>query len=172
MPAECAFTLPNGHKCRCMATRDHAFCRHHGAPSRQRPASLRDRWSRLACWRDVGRSLNEMPADDLPHEIVQILASLLTNRISERTAGRFLRVLLQRCGDVPVMPISESGGAWPEPISDAATPLSFRPVPVPQEAMQTVNELAQSGNKTVQALLAKLVLMPTTTSPKVIPSRP
>ncbi|HEX4007004.1 MAG TPA: hypothetical protein VHX60_12585 [Acidobacteriaceae bacterium] len=109
MPAECAFTLPTGKKCRCMATREHKFCRHHGAPRQKpHPSLLRDHWSRLACWRDFGRSLNDAPPEEIPHEIIQILSSLLIAQISDRTAGRFLRILLQRCGDVPLVPISDA----------------------------------------------------------------
>jgi len=102
MPAECVFTLPNGRKCRCAATRGHAFCRHHGAPSQPRSRADKNLWNRLSCWRQLGRELHDLPALDIPGEILGILQSLLDNLISDRFAGHALRVLLQRCGSVPL----------------------------------------------------------------------
>ena len=110
MAAECAFLLPSGKKCRCMATRNHEFCRHHGAPPRPKtllPTGDR-RWSRVACWRDLGRSLGEYPKPEIPGELLYILHSLLEDDISDRTAGRILRSLLQRYGSVPFMPEAET----------------------------------------------------------------
>ena len=109
MAAECAFLLPSGKKCRCMATRNHKFCRHHGAPSRPKTLPTGDRpWSRVACWRDLGRSLGEYPKPEIPGELLYILHSLLEDDISDRTAGRILRSLLQRYGSVPFMPEAET----------------------------------------------------------------
>jgi len=101
MPAECRFTLPNGRKCRCSATRGHAFCRHHGAPSQ--PRSLPDHllWKRLTIWRTLGRELQDVPVVDIPGELLTLLQSLLDNEVSDRFAGRALRVLLVRYGSVP-----------------------------------------------------------------------
>ena len=102
MAAECAFILPSGKKCRCMANRNHKFCRHHGAPAQPRPATGDLPWNRLACWRETVRGLPTYPKEEIPDELLQILYSLLENCISDRTAGRILRTLLQRYGDVPL----------------------------------------------------------------------
>lgn len=109
MPAECTFILPSGKKCRCMASRNHKFCRHHGAPQRPRPATGEKPWSRVACWRDLGRALPGFPKEEIPTELLYILESLLHGMISDRTAGRILRGLLKRCGDVPLMSKPEAG---------------------------------------------------------------
>lgn len=116
MAAECAFVLPSGKKCRCMANRHHKFCRHHGAPTRRRTLSTEDRpWSRLACWRDLGRALPDYPKREIPGELLNILYSLSCDKISDRTAGRTLRILLQRYGDLPLMPKPETGLVPKEP---------------------------------------------------------
>jgi len=109
MPAECAFTLPSGKKCRCMATRNHAFCRHHGAPPSGRPRRHPDAWSRRACWRDLGRSAATMHKQDAVLDTLEVLQALRENSIADRTAGRLLRALLQRWDEVPLMPTPESG---------------------------------------------------------------
>jgi hypothetical protein len=115
MPTECAFTLPNGKKCRCMATRNHAFCRHHGAPPSRRPRRDPDLWSRLACWRDLGRSAAALDKRDAVLEILAVLQALREDRIADRTAGRLLRVLLQPWDEVPLMPTPATGWVRHEP---------------------------------------------------------
>jgi hypothetical protein len=109
MPVECAFTLPTGKKCRCLATRDHAFCRHHGAPPTGRPHRDPRVWSRRACWRDLGRSAAKMPRKDAVLEAIEVLEALRENRIADRTAGRLLRDLLQGWDEVPLMPTPNTG---------------------------------------------------------------
>lgn len=110
MAAECAFILPSGKKCRCMANRHHKFCRHHGAPAQRRTLPTGDLpWSRLACWRDLGRALPDYPKEEIPGQLLQVLYSLSCDKISDRTAGRILRILLQRYGDMPLMPTPETG---------------------------------------------------------------
>ena len=106
MAAECTFILPSGKKCRCMANRHHKFCRHHGAPWHPSPTGDRP-WSRLACWRDTVRALSTYPKEAIPDELLQILYSLFQGVISDRTAGRILRTLMQRYGDVPLAASSE-----------------------------------------------------------------
>ncbi|HEV2279907.1 MAG TPA: hypothetical protein VGS02_17140, partial [Acidobacteriaceae bacterium] len=106
---ECAFILPGGKKCRCMANRNHKFCRHHGAPFRHRTAPGDRPWSRLACWRDLVRSLPAYPKQEIPGQLLQVLYSLKEGHIADRTAGRILRTLLQRYGDLPLMPTPETG---------------------------------------------------------------
>lgn len=116
MAAECAFLLPSGDKCRCMATRNHKFCRHHGGPSRPKTLPNGERpWSRLACWRDLGRSLSEFPKEDIPGELLQILYSLLDGQISDRTAGRILGSLLRRYGSVPLLSEHDASPASAHP---------------------------------------------------------
>lgn len=110
MARECAFTLPSGKKCRGMANRNHKFCRHHGAPSQRRTLPTGDRpWSRLACWRDLGRALPDYPKREIPGQLLNVLYALSRNNISDRTAGRILRILLQRYGDLSLMPTPETG---------------------------------------------------------------
>jgi hypothetical protein len=99
-----------------MATRNHKFCRHHGAPSRPKTLPTGDRpWSRIACWRDLGRVLPEYPKQEIPGELLQILYALLDAQISDRTAGRILRGLLQRYGSVPLISEHEASPASAHP---------------------------------------------------------
>lgn len=103
MPAECAFILPTGKRCRCIATARHRFCRHHGAPAGSHLAASFG-FSRRALWRELGRSAATLPFENIPAEIFSILSALLEPRlsgISDRFAGRVLRTLLLRCGCVP-----------------------------------------------------------------------
>ncbi|HEX4005286.1 MAG TPA: hypothetical protein VHX60_03865 [Acidobacteriaceae bacterium] len=106
---ECSSILPNGRKCRCAATRNRAVCRHHGPPPVPGPPPTphRDRYSDLIRWRTLSRNLPWMPLDEIPHAIHQILQCLVDRgpdspgKISDLTAGRYLRVLLTRLGGVP-----------------------------------------------------------------------
>ncbi len=102
MPTECTRTLANGQKCRCMATRGFAFCRHHGAPRSARP--LRDPilWNRLSCWRNSPRDYLEDPVEEVPGHMLNLLYALLEDNVSDRYAGRWLRILLKRVGDLPL----------------------------------------------------------------------
>jgi len=101
MPTECVFTLPSGNKCRCVATRGHAFCRHHGAPSQPRPDL--DLWNRLSCWRSLSRNILEDPLEELPSHMLTLFQALLENQVSDRFAARSLRILLQRLGAIPLV---------------------------------------------------------------------
>jgi hypothetical protein len=121
MPTECAFTLPTGKKCRCVATRDHAFCRHHGAPRSGKPRRDPNVWSRLACWRDLGRSAPTADKAQAVFDALEVLRALHENSISDRTAGRLLRTLLQRWDQVPLMPAPETGWIPDEPDPRAAS---------------------------------------------------
>lgn len=119
MAPECTFILSNGRKCRCAATRNQAFCRHHSPTSATAPQLAPDRpFSRLARWRSVGRDLPGMEADELPYEIYSILEALLEEddlSISDRQAGRLLRSILRRIGSVPALPIPEIEPDTPTP---------------------------------------------------------
>jgi hypothetical protein len=101
MPTECTFTLPTGRKCRCMATRGFAFCRHHGAPGRPRVPRHEREWSRLSCWRNLSRAYQEEPVEELPARMLFLLQSLLQDEVSDRFAGRSLRILLKRFNGIP-----------------------------------------------------------------------
>lgn len=120
MPAECAFTLPTGKKCRCTATRGHAFCRHHGAARSSRSPRESGLWSRRACWRDLGRSAATMPKEETAFEILQILHALGERLIADRTAGRLLRLLLARWDEVPLVPAPATGWVPGEPNPSSA----------------------------------------------------
>lgn len=123
MPTECARTLPNGQKCRCLATRGFAFCRHHGAPRQPRRPAIQLEWNRLACWRSLTREFLEDPIEELPWRMLNLLYALLEDHVSDRYAGRSLRLLLKRVGDVPLTVIPEFDRAHdklpPPPVSKA-----------------------------------------------------
>jgi hypothetical protein len=111
MAPECAFILPSGKKCRAAATRNQTLCRHHGPKPAVLGPPLRPKsqiYSRLARWRELGRNLPWLPIDEIPTAIHNILDCLIdrgpglnSGEISDLTAGRFLRALLNRLGDVP-----------------------------------------------------------------------
>lgn len=128
MPVECAFVLPGGRKCRCMATRDHRFCRHHGAPRSATPRRAPDPWSRLARWRDLGRSVSKIHKKDAVLEALGVLEALRDKRIADRTGGRLLRLLLQGWDQLPLMPTPESG--WARRVQ---TPANAPLVPAPSQ---------------------------------------
>jgi len=121
MVPECCFTLPNGCKCRCAATRNQPFCRHHMPHSAGPSISRRDRYSRIARWSQLSRGLAWLDPEEIPMEIYSILLSLLEDGprgISDREAGRLLRGLLRRLGSVPfALPDPE-----PSPASAPAGP--------------------------------------------------
>ncbi|MGC2637713.1 MAG: hypothetical protein WA294_11085 [Acidobacteriaceae bacterium] len=105
---ECTFILPNGRKCRCAAIRNQTLCRHHGpAAAGPPPTPKSELYSDLRRWRQLGRELPFMPADEIPSAIYGILQCLVdrgpdsAGSISDLAAGRFLRALLNRLGDVP-----------------------------------------------------------------------
>lgn len=151
MARECAFILPGGKKCRCMANRNHKFCRHHGAPFRHHTPFGDRPWSRLACWRDTVRSLPTLPKQEIPGQLLQTLYSLLHNDISDRTAGRILRVLLQRYGDLPLMPTPETGLVRKD--APAPTPnLTVGGIPLPN--------LADLDDAGIDRLIAQLTPKP------------
>lgn len=107
MTRECAFTLPSGRKCRAAATRNLALCRHHTpkpAVSGPPPPLRRDVFSRHIRWTQLGRLIPWLEPDEIPREVHSILRGLLEDGplgISDREAGRLLRSLLRRVGEVP-----------------------------------------------------------------------
>ena len=126
MPAECIFTLPNARKCRCMATRGHAFCRHHGAPRKPRLPRSEQVWNRRSCWIHTGRELQEIPKEEIPGYVLNFLQGLLEDRVSDRFAGRCIRVLLQRLGRLPVPLSPDLEGPDEEPVFLPPPPRSRR----------------------------------------------
>lgn len=129
---ECTFILPNGRKCRCAATRNQTLCRHHRpqpAVAGPPPIPKSELYSNLRRWRQLGRELLFMPADEIPSAIYGILECLVdrgpdsTGSISDLAAGRFLRALLNRLGDVPFpCPGSPSSSAPAIALAPPATP--------------------------------------------------
>ncbi len=107
---ECSHLLRTGHRCRCAALRNQPWCRHHApkkAPAGPPPLRARDRYSRLSHWSDVGRTLAWIDPAEIPGEAYSILCALLEDGvggISDRQAGRLLRGLLRRIGQVPFLP--------------------------------------------------------------------
>jgi hypothetical protein len=123
LPTECTFTLPTGRKCRCMATRGFAFCRHHGAPSPPR-ISLHERECSRPHWRNLSRAYLEEPVDELPARMLYLLQCLLQDEVSDRFAGRSLRILLKRINDIPfiIAPEFDQQPAMFPPAAPAALP--------------------------------------------------
>lgn len=170
MPTECAFTLPTGKKCRCMATKNHNYCRHHGAPASRKPRRDPDAWCRRAAWRDLGRGAASMPRKEAVLQALNVLDALRENRIADRTAGRLLRALLRGWDELPLMPTPKSGWTLrqPEPVTPfagpsfplfsgapAATqpPTARRPIaPPPDEEIDDLNEM----RRMVDDLMKKL----------------
>ncbi|MGB6133299.1 MAG: hypothetical protein WBG54_16085 [Acidobacteriaceae bacterium] len=111
MAPECSFILPNRKKCRCAALRHQTLCRHHAPrPANPGPPPIpkSELYSDLRRWRELGRRLQWMSLEEIPNTIWEILQCLVdrgpdasTGSISDLTAGRFLRALLNRLGDVP-----------------------------------------------------------------------
>jgi hypothetical protein len=107
MTRECSFILSTGRKCHGAANHNQALCRHHmpkpahpGPP----PAPKSERYSRIARWARLGRSLPWLDAAEIPSEIFNILYCLIEDGeggISDHEAGRLLRGLLRRIGSVP-----------------------------------------------------------------------
>jgi hypothetical protein len=107
--SECRFVLPDRRKCRCAALRNQKFCRHHLPHAKAAPTlQPKDRpYSRVLRWRELGQSVATLALEDIPYEILDILSSLLEDGdggISDRQAGRLLRGLLRRVGEIPAMP--------------------------------------------------------------------
>ncbi len=107
MAPECTFILSNGKKCRCAATRHQEFCRHHGpkpANAGPRPAARRSRYTDHAKWCALGRNLRWLDPREIPFTVHHILESMIRprpERLSDLVAGRYLRLLLLRLGQVP-----------------------------------------------------------------------
>ena len=125
---ECKFRLPNGHKCRCVATRNQTFCRHHGAEPAPHPA----RDARRTNWRDLTASLPTTQTSALPYlvYVYVLLEALLYDDdrgVSDRYAGRTLRNVLRRYGSVPAtLPNDPDTPALaPEPASITASAPGF-----------------------------------------------
>lgn len=137
---ECSFILPNGRKCGCAATRNQSLCRHHApkpAVPGPPPPSRYERYSDLIRWRRLGSNLPWMPIAEIPRAIYEILECLIdrgdlsTGHISDLTAGRFLRALLNRCGAVPFPSPGFDDPSDPTPDPD--------PTPTPKPALASAD---------------------------------
>jgi hypothetical protein len=107
MRPECSHILPSGQNCHCLALRGRKFCRHHSPEALPPPPPPSESISRLARWRGLGRTVDRLPAADIPFNVYIILGSLIgdgEDGISDREAGRLLRVLLRRHGSIPFPP--------------------------------------------------------------------
>lgn len=104
MIQECDFILAPGRKCHGIALQHQTRCRHHALVPPAPRLPRHQRYSRLARWTELGRSIGTRAPEELPFEIWEILNSLLEDGIggiSDRVAGRLLRGLLRRLGQVP-----------------------------------------------------------------------
>jgi hypothetical protein len=131
---ECQFRLASGRKCRAAANRHQPFCRHHGGkPAGPPPLPKHLRYSDLSRWRQLGAELQSKPAADIPSAVFSILQCLVdrgpdsTGSISNLTAGRFLRVLLTRLGNVPFPDPDLAPSAPAPPQATPPGPSSWNP---------------------------------------------
>ena len=132
MTRECCSILSSGRKCRCAATRNQSVCRHHApkpaVPTPPRPPKS-EYYSDLIRWRRLGRDLPWLQPDSLASEVYDILECLIdrgensTGHISDLTAGRFLRAILNRLGEVP-FPNPEFAPAAPQLAPQSVPPLN------------------------------------------------
>lgn len=108
MRRECSYILPNHHKCHSFAVRGKTRCFHHIDPAERPPARPpRDPYSRITRWRELGRNIHTLPVEEIPYNVFIILGGLIAegpNGISDREAGRLLRILLRRTGAIPHLP--------------------------------------------------------------------
>ncbi len=122
MRPECSQILPSGQKCRCLALRGRDACRHHCAGPLPPPAPRRGGFSRITRWRNLGLTVRTLPARDIPFHAFVLLGALLADGddgISDREAGRLLRVLLRRHGSIPFAP-PPGVQVGPDPDPDSA----------------------------------------------------
>lgn len=139
---ECVFLLANGQKCRCAAKRGQPFCRHHDpAASATCPTPEHQRFSRHRRWIAVSRDLPSLDPAFLPTEILEILEALLSDGedgISDRVAGRLLRILLRRIGHVPfAIPDAEPANC-PTPEAEPRAP--SQPSLAPEDIARALDE--------------------------------
>ena len=111
MRPECSHILPNHHKCHGLALRGHQRCFHHIDPAQRPPLRpLRDPFSRITRWRQLGRRVHTLPVHEIPCNVYSVLGGLFNDGqdgISDREAGRLLRILLRRHGSIPALPPPE-----------------------------------------------------------------
>jgi hypothetical protein len=159
MAPECSFILPNGKKCRCAATRKQTLCRHHApkpAVAGPPPVPKWEIYSNLSRWRRLRAEIPWMPPAEIPARIYEILHCLIDRgdaspgHISDLTAGRLIRALLNRLGDVP----------FPDPeLAPPSTPVSS-----PRAAGANPLATSSSEMRELKAMLAALG-MPASQSP-------
>ena len=169
MPSECTFILPNGQKCRGNAIRNSELCRHHRPQPAGRPApAKRALYSRLAKWRSLGRELAWLEPAEIPLAIYEILDSLTDrdpwDRLSNEVAGRYLRALLSRLGEVPF--------PFPQPADPDShrSPAPLRMPSVPRGPASA--QAAGSGSPSGLRLAALPPSPPSPPSPRAVPPLP
>jgi hypothetical protein len=138
MAPECTFVRRNGRKCRAAANRNQAFCRHHApkpALDGPPPIAKRNIYTNLARWRALGCNLRWLDPAEIPFNVYEILSSLTgadpRDHISDLIAGRYLRALLTKLGEVPFPQPGFEPSAAPTP---AAPPPALPPRAQPQPA--------------------------------------
>ena len=174
MLRECAFILPGGRKCRAAANRHQALCRHHlpqpavpGPPPKYR----RDAYSRHNRWTQLGRSIPWIEPSRIPREAFAILEALMQDGpfgVSDRVAGRLLRGLLRRLGDIPFV-LAGAVHDRPSPVTSNPVPAS-RGVSRPAASRPAATEPAVFDPAVLDALLAALT--PSETQPHVPQMQP
>ena len=108
MTPDCAYLLDNGRRCRCAASHDSLFCRHHspealarrnhiraGQPASSSP-SQPSRWDLRAYWRLVHAEMPHCRYEALQDNFEGVLDALAQRLISPRCAGLILQAILDR----------------------------------------------------------------------------
>jgi hypothetical protein len=176
MAPECTFVRRNGRKCRAAANRNQAFCRHH-APKRASdgppPIAKRNIYTNLARWRAFGRDLRWLDPAEIPFNVYEILNALTGanpgDHLSDLIAGRYLRALLTKIGEVPFpRPDFEPTAAPPQAPSSPAAPSPNQPQPatspadsassLPPSVLEAIDVARHSGLKFTMEKFAEYII--------------
>jgi hypothetical protein len=182
MAPECRFILANGRKCRGAAIRHHDFCRHHGPQSALLgPPPQSNPFTALKKWRSLGRSMPWLHPAEIPFAVYEILDSLTgrkpNDRLSDRTAGRYLRALLSQLRLVPFPrpAFPPPPAALPAPPATPAAAPAGRLPPELRSAVHSFLAHPQFNNHSLDTLIdafAKAGFDPNHPSPSSTSSRP
>ena len=176
MAPECTFVRRNGRKCRAAANRNQAFCRHHApkpASDGPPPIAKRNIYTNLAKWRALGRDLRWLDPAEIPFNVYEILNALTGanpgDHLSDLIAGRYLRALLTKIGEVPfpqpglepsaAPPQAPSSQAAPPPAQlQPATPPADSTPSLPPSVLEAIDVARHSGLKFTMEKFAEYII--------------
>jgi hypothetical protein len=166
MAPECTFVRRNGRKCRAAANRNQAFCRHHApkpAADGPPPIAKRNIYTNLARWRAFGRDLRWIDPAEIPFNVYEILNALTganpDDHLSDIIAGRYLRALLTKIGEVPFpQPRFEPSAAPPPAQPQPATPPSVSVPSLPPAILEAISIFRESGRRFTPEQFAEYIL--------------